>query len=47
MNSEDIQNVICSLCGSPTPEDELMFSDWDYAMCGKCYTGNNEKEKND
>ena len=42
MNPEDIQNVICKLCGHPTPEDELMFSDWDYAMCGQCYTGNNE-----
>ena len=44
MNPEDIQNVICQLCGHPTPEDELMFSDWDYAMCGQCYTGNNESK---
>tara|TARA_B110000967_G_scaffold128632_1_gene131381 strand:+ start:4441 stop:4581 length:141 start_codon:yes stop_codon:yes gene_type:complete len=42
INPEDIKNVICSLCGSSTPEDELMISDWDYVMCGKCYTGNNE-----
>ena len=44
MNPEELKDIRCQLCGNVYCEDEMKYSDWDYFMCGYCYTGSDDDE---